>query len=248
MKFISTLSISLLLQSTLASYVHIANLRHDTVEKVETEATLLAKQEESTSSSATTSIIGILPPLGTGASSIGGISLTGHGPAIQPQPGVSNAGTGTVTGMSTGTGPYSNYTNPANNSDVTYPGYAPKHLEVTDYQYTMNGRPRVEIQVKYGSRSVTQTWEVRNGTLHQVHSKSSEPCGSSSTYVPAGTSTPDVVGGGEGSLESTSTTGEPMGGSGNAMGTGTPSRQLRPNAARPGFTGPKFMATRGKKS
>ncbi|KAI4177430.1 MAG: hypothetical protein LQ343_000411 [Gyalolechia ehrenbergii] len=255
MKFVSTLSISLFLRFTVAGFFHIGNLRHDIVDKGGTEATLLARQEEpmpTTSSSTTTSTIGILPPLGTGTPSNGGISLTGHGPAIQPQPGDSNAGAdtdtdtitssntdtgaGTGTGIDTSTSPNSNYTNPSNSSDVTHPGYSPNHLEVTDYQYTMNGRPHVEIQVKYGSRNITQTWEVRNGTLHQVHDKSSKPCGSSSAYIPAGTGTPDDVRGGEGFSESTNSTGESMGVSGEAMG--------RPNAAKPGFTGPKFMARR----
>ncbi|KAL8939617.1 MAG: hypothetical protein Q9216_003259 [Gyalolechia sp. 2 TL-2023] len=262
MQFIPTLSVSLLLHFTIASFLHVTDLRHPTVDERETEVTLLARQDPipTTSSSTTPSTIGILPPLGTGTSSLGGTPLTGHGPVIQPQPDDSNAGagidtdtmtssdtsasSGTDNGIDTSTSSYSNSTNPPNNSDVTQPGYSLPHLEVTDYQYSLNGRPHVDIQVKYGSRNVTQTWEVRNGTLHQVHRKTSKPCGSSSAHVPAGTGTPNVVSGGEDLSGSTNTTGDSTEGSGVAMGTGTSLRQSTPNAAKPGFTGPKFMAMR----
>lgn len=213
-----TLAGFLLLHFIVASSFRIANLQHNTVDEEGTEGKLFIRQGDvRTTSSSTISTLGILPPLGTG------VPLTGHGPAIQPQPDAVNAGAGTgndtttnVTGnvsgagpgnnTDTGTSPYANYTELSNSNNVPNPGYLNKHLEVSEYQYTKNGRPRVEIQVKYGSHHVTQTWEVRNGTLHQVHPKSSKPCRSSSTYMPEG--------------------------------TGMPPRQERPSMARPGFTGP----------
>lgn len=209
MKLIRTIFVSLLLHFTIASFFRIANQQHATGDKGGIEGRLYARQEEvtPTTSSSIISTLGVLPPLGTG------VPRTGHGPAIQPQPGEVNAGAGTSNDTTTdsdgninGAGSYANYTNPANSTVLPNPGHSPKHLEVTDYQYTMNGRPRVEIKVKYGSHHVTEIWEVRNGTLHQVHPKSSKHCRSSSAYMPEG--------------------------------TGMPPRQERPSVARPGFTGP----------
>ncbi|KAL8827629.1 MAG: hypothetical protein Q9170_006941 [Blastenia crenularia] len=202
--------------------------------------------------SASTSTIGILPSTGTGTPALGGHSLTGHGPAVQPQPG---AGTGndTTTTTSIGTDTTDNTsnttdTNPETSSSETGNGNGRKHLEVTDYQYTSRqSRPRVEITIKYGAQHVVQTWEVRNGTLYQVHPKGMKGCGTSSASAAMGTG---MVGGGGGgmagaeggsSMSANGTVGEDgtsaMGGSA-MVGTGSPIRQARPDGVRPGFTGP----------
>ncbi|KAL8712214.1 MAG: hypothetical protein Q9225_006979 [Loekoesia sp. 1 TL-2023] len=275
MKFTVAFSISLLAPSVLAISVRVANVEHDALDKRRTEGKILARQEvpyPSIGDSSSTSTIGILPnaaQLSTGIPALGGHSLTGHGPAIQPQPGDSNAGAGAGNGTDTGTGTDSSYTyTSSTNSDTNNPSSSSQNLQVTNYQYTSQGRSRVEITIKYGTQNVTQTWEVRNGTLQQVLPKGKMPCGTSSAYVPAGTGTSNVAAGG--SLESSpygngtdsgapadSSSGSGAGGvsaessggsyAGGAtstsggyvpMGTGTPPRQARPDAARPGFTGP----------
>ncbi|KAL9603153.1 MAG: hypothetical protein Q9219_001356 [cf. Caloplaca sp. 3 TL-2023] len=162
--------------------------------------------------------VGILPPLGTGTPSLGGHPLTGHGPAIQPQPGSSNAGVGNASNETSAPDPDTSAGNATDSSP-------PDHLAVLDYQYISNdGSPRVDITVTYGAQNLTQSWEVRNGTLYQVGSNQGSM----------------AVEDGSGAVNST--VGTNTVGAGTNMGTGTPPPQAKPNAARPGFTGPKLRA------
>ncbi|KAI4141667.1 MAG: hypothetical protein L6R39_005242 [Caloplaca ligustica] len=209
---------------------------------------VVARQEDPT---ATISTIGILPnagQLGTGTPSLGGHSLTGHGPAIQPQPGSSAAGNGT-------------------NTDTTVVGSnETAHLEVTDYQYTYNSRPRVDITLKYGSKHITQTWEVRDGKIELVQpmgtgnpsingtgtlegsvfgnngSTNAAPAGTwdDSSIFPNGDPSSPVPSGTSGGNTTGTSSGANVG-----SGTGTPPpRQERPSGVRPGFTGPKRKVRR----
>lgn len=114
--------------------------------------------------------------LSNGAPSLSNHFVIGQGPAKQRQGADATAGTGTesnregsnnLTTMTAGLGNLTAATtrvlepSTLSTNDSAY-------FAVSDYQYTFQSHPRVDITVSYGSRNTTQTWEVRDGMLYIV--------------------------------------------------------------------------------
>ncbi|KAI4115258.1 MAG: hypothetical protein LQ338_007883 [Usnochroma carphineum] len=220
MRISLAIPISLLLASASAAGLRLTDRKNDALEKRTPADRVVARQGNDI---AGTSTIGILPnsaQLGTGIPSLGNHSLTGHGPAVRPQPDESNTetgpnpgtGTGTITGSGTVSGDSTGSDTTANDTTTaTSPAFqpnpssdpSPPHLEVIDYQYTYQSNPRVDITVKYGSNHVTQTWEVLNGRLHTVPAKGLNMTDSTGAMpcVPMGSGASNSSVNGTGSLE-----------------------------------------------
>lgn len=144
----------------------------------------------------TSSTIGYLPNAGllsTGTPANGNVSLTGHGPAVQPQPGHSSStGSGndtmsgaddntTTSGNDTNSGgslegnPVNSTTNdtsiPSSMNDTSATPETPTEeppLVVSSTQYRVNGYQRVLLSLTYGESNITQLWEAHDGMLSVV--------------------------------------------------------------------------------
>ncbi|KAL9020898.1 MAG: hypothetical protein Q9185_001861 [Variospora sp. 1 TL-2023] len=118
-----------------------------------------------------------LEQLSNGAPSLSNHSIIGQGPARQRQPGDATAGTGTesntegssnnLTTMTAGLGNLTAATTTVLDSSTLFTNDS-ACFGVSNYQYTFQSHPRVDITVSYGSRNTTQTWEVRDGMLYIV--------------------------------------------------------------------------------
>ncbi|KAL9592072.1 MAG: hypothetical protein Q9179_007084 [Wetmoreana sp. 5 TL-2023] len=164
MRVTKALTVSFLLPCALAGSFRVANVRHDGLGKRTDEPRDVPypSSTSSISTTSTTSTIGYLPNaglLGTGTPANGGVSLTGHGPAVQPQPGSSSGnGNDTGSGGNTSSGNYSS-------SNTTEGSSA---LQFSEKQYTHNGHQRIEISIKYGMSHIRHIWEVHDGMLTEV--------------------------------------------------------------------------------
>ncbi|KAL8725397.1 MAG: hypothetical protein Q9181_006431 [Wetmoreana brouardii] len=241
MKVTKALTASFILPSALAGSFRVANVRHDGLGKRTNEPGDVP-YPSSTGSTSTTSIIGYLPNaglLGTGTPANGGVSLTGHGPAVQPQPD-SNSGNGTYTG-SGGNSSSSDYSS----SNTTEEGAGGTEdtpaLQVSEKQYTQNGYQRIDISIKYGKSHIRQIWEVRNGMLAVVpipHAMStttpSMPVGTGTSSGPSNANDTNAPYGYSGS--DSSSTGATYGGGTRVSGTGLPPAPTTNPAANPTST------------
>ncbi|KAL8643737.1 MAG: hypothetical protein Q9210_007580, partial [Variospora velana] len=167
MKLPQALCISLITHSAFAVSVHLWDRRDETLKNRRTIDRTAPQQEAPAAD---------LEQFSAGSPSVSNQSVTGQGPAKQRQPGDATAGTGTESNtegsnnLTTMTAGLDNLTTATTtvleSSTLATNNSAPFY--VSDYQYTFQSHPRLDITVSYGSRNTTQTWEVRDGMLYIV--------------------------------------------------------------------------------
>lgn len=225
MRLTVALSVSFLVPCALASSLRVANVKHDALQKRNPDPGP-ATYPASTSGSSASSTIGYLPNAGllsTGTPANGGVSLTGHGPAVQPQPdsntGGNNATSSTGSSASNSTDDYQPNSPDSTAGNGTGAGEI-LPLQVSERQYTRNGHQRVEVNITYGKSHIRQVWELRNGALVPVRLPQQKSTNTLHGYMPYGTGT-SSSGPNANGTEATYGGGSADGGSGAYAGTGT---------------------------
>ncbi|KAL8965469.1 MAG: hypothetical protein Q9197_006497 [Variospora fuerteventurae] len=167
MKLPQTLCISLMTHSAFAALVHLWDRQGEILKNRQTVDRTAPQQEAPAAD---------LEQLSNGAPSLSNHSVIGQGSARQRQPGDATAGIGTesytegsnnLTTMAAGLGNLTAATTTVLDSSTLSTNDS-ACFGVSNYQYTFQSHPRVDITVSYGSRNTTQTWEVRDGMLYIV--------------------------------------------------------------------------------